>query len=92
MPIRRDLYEQMIAEREAAEVEASRGRRWYAVRTVLLCIMWQLLPCAMTVYAFHGIMPQDRALGLLDAAVGLAAAGTLLIIVVRHRRLREGSD
>jgi len=89
MPIRKDLYEAAIAEREQAEREASRHRVWFAVRTVLICIGWQLVGAAIVVYAFTTVLPGDRADALIDAGIGLAAAGTLLTIVLRHRRLQE---
>jgi hypothetical protein len=90
MPIRKELYEEMIAEREAAEREASRHRLWFSVRTIAICIGWQLLGGAVVVYAFHGIMPADRAHSLISAGIGLAAGGTLLTVVVRQSRLRDG--
>lgn len=89
MPIRKDLYEQMIAEREQAEREASRFRVWFAVRTVLICVAWQVVCGALVVHGFTSVMPADRATMIIDAGVGLAAAGTLAIIALRHRKLQD---
>jgi hypothetical protein len=88
MPIRPDLYAQMIAEREAAEREATRFRFWFSVRTILICLGWQAFGAAVVVYAFHARMPAERARTLLDAGIGIAAGGTLLTVVVRQSRLR----
>lgn len=89
MPIRRDLYEQTIAEREAAEIQADRHRFWFSVRTILLCLVWQVVGGAVVVYAFHGVMPRERAQDLIQAGIGIAAAGTVLTVLLRGARLEE---
>lgn len=89
MPIRRDLYDRMIAEHEAGEREADRFRLWYHVRTILVCLLWQGAGAALVVYAFHAVMPAERAHDLINGGLGIAAAGTLLTVMLRAAWLKD---
>ena len=82
MPIREDLYEKMIADREHAEKEARRAdlRRWLAVLAV--CILWQIVGGAITTAGFVTVMPKDDALELVWGGLGVAVAGTVLTILI----------
>ena len=82
MPIRDDLYQKMIEERQSAETEARRSdlRRWLAVLAV--CLLWQIAGGALVVFAFHATMDHDDALELVWGGFGIAAAGTVLTIAL----------
>ena len=82
--------EQMLAEADADARRAEREILWYAVRTVLLCLCWQTAGGAVVVYSFHAVMARGEATALMNAGIGIAAAGTLLTIALRHRRLGDG--
>ena len=82
MPIRDDLYQKMIEERQSAESEARRGdlRRWLVVLAV--CLLWQLAGGALVVFAVHTHMPHDVAMQIVWGGLGIAAAGTVLTIAI----------
>ncbi len=91
MPIRDELYREMAASREAAEMEARRAdlRRWLLVLAV--CIVWQIAGGAVVVAAFALVLPPDDARQLLWAGCGIAAAGTVLTVALgAPKRGREG--
>ncbi|HEX8675231.1 MAG TPA: hypothetical protein VF710_25240 [Longimicrobium sp.] len=82
MPIREDLYQKMIEERQSAEAEARRGdlRRWLVVLAV--CLLWQVAGGALVVFAFHAHMPHDEAMQIVWGGFGIAAAGTVLTVAI----------
>jgi hypothetical protein len=82
MPIRDDLYQKMIADREAAERGARRADlfRWLAVLAV--CLLWQVVGGVVVVLAFHLHMDRDTATQLMWGGLGIAAAGTVLTVAL----------
>jgi hypothetical protein len=91
MPVRDELYREMIASREAAEMEARRAdrRRWLLVLAV--CLLWQIVGGAIVVAAFALMLPSDDAMQLLWAGCGIAAAGTVLTVALgAPKKEREG--
>lgn len=90
MPIRRDLYEKMIEERVAAELESRREERRYWIITLLVCMAWCLLGAVVTGAGFALVLPPEDADILIDAGQGIAAAGVLATVTYAgyHRRKR----
>jgi hypothetical protein len=90
MPIRRDLYEKMIEERVAAELESRREERRYWIVTLLVCLAWCVLGAVITGAGFALVLPPEDADLLIDAGQGIAAAGVLATVTYAgyHRRKR----
>jgi VIT1/CCC1 family predicted Fe2+/Mn2+ transporter len=91
MAIRDELYRDMVASREAAEMEARRAdrRRWVLV--LLVCFAWQIAGGAIVVAAFALMLPPEDAVQLLWAGCGIATAGTILTVALgAPKNGREG--
>ncbi|HEX5726924.1 MAG TPA: hypothetical protein VFX98_15725 [Longimicrobiaceae bacterium] len=85
MPIRRDLYEQLITDREREAVEAEReSRRTWAV-ALAVCMAWCVLGAAVTVTGFT-VRGEQLARALIDLGQGIAAAGVLGTVLYTYRR------
>ena len=92
MPIRRDEYERMIAEREDEERAARRTERRHWILALAICLGWCVAGAAVTVYGFMIEDPENGRL-LVDAGWLLAAAGVLLTVVSAAAwRRRRGMD
>ena len=90
MPIRRDLYEKMIDERVAAELQSQKEeRRWWII-TLLVCMAWCVVGAVITGAGFAMVLPPEQADVLIDAGQGIAAGGVLVTVVYAgyHRRSR----
>lgn len=90
MPLPERLRHEQMTDRAVAEEEARRFQVRHAVLTVLLCMGWQAVGAAVLAYALHATLPVDRARVLLRSAVGIAAAGTVVTVLIRQTRLRDG--
>jgi hypothetical protein len=90
MPIRRDLYEKMIEERVADELESRREERRYWIITLLVCLAWCVVGAVVTGAGFALQLKEEDAWLLIDAGQGIAAAGVLVTVVYAgyHRRKR----
>ena len=90
MPIRRDLYEKMIEERVADELEARREERRYWIITLLVCFAWCLLGAVITGAGFAMHLSREDADVLIDAGQGIAAGGVLATVTYAgyHKRKR----
>ena len=90
MPIRRDLYEKLVEERVAAELEARKEERRYWIITLLVCLLWCALGAVVTGAGFALYLPREDADILIDAGQGIAAAGVLVTVTYAgyHRRTR----
>lgn len=90
MPIRRDLYETMVEERVAAELESRKEERRYWIVTLLVCLLWCALGAVITGAGFAMQLPPEDADVLIDAGQGIAAAGVLATVSYAgyHRRKR----
>jgi hypothetical protein len=90
MPIRRDLYDKMIEERVAAELESRREERRYWIITLLVCLAWCVLGAVITGAGFALVLPPEDADLLIDAGQGIAAGGVLATVSYAgyHRRKR----
>lgn len=53
MPIKRELYEQMQARREAEHLAAERDRRRSLILSGLACLFWAVLGLVCYAFAFH---------------------------------------
>ena len=90
MPIRRDLYEKMVEERVAAELESQRAERRYWIITLLVCMGWCVLGAVITGAGFAMQLSPEDADVLIDAGQGIAAAGVLATVTYAgyHKRKR----
>ena len=90
MPIRRDLYEEMVEERVAAELESQKEERRYWIITLLVCLAWCFLGAVVTGAGFAMYLTPEDADVLIDAGQGIAAAGVLATVTYAgyHRRKR----
>lgn len=92
MPTRKELYEQMCAENEAAELAARRAERRYWIVTLLVCWAWCVVGGAVTAYGFHIVDPVNGPV-LVDAGQFIAAGGTLItVLVAGHHRRKRGFE
>lgn len=53
MPIKRELYEQMQARREAEHLAAERDRRRSLILSGIACLFWAVLGLVCYAFAFH---------------------------------------
>lgn len=90
MPIRRDLYEKMIEERVAAELESQKAERRYWIITLLVCVAWCVVGAVITGAGFAMHLSPEDADVLIDAGQVIAAAGVLTTVTYAgyHRRKR----
>ena len=90
MSLRRDLYEKMVEERVAAELESRREERRYWIITLLVCLAWCVLGAVITGAGFAMQLKAEDAKLLIDAGQGIAAAGVLATVTYAgyHRRKR----
>lgn len=93
MPIRRELYEKMIAERIALEEEAQREDRRYWIITLVVCLAWCAAGAFVTGLGFALVLDRETAMVLVDAGQGIAAAGVLLTVTYAgYARRRRGLE
>lgn len=57
MPIKKELYEEMQARREAEHVAAERDRRWSMIRSGMMCLVWAFAGLVCYGFAFHTTDP-----------------------------------
>lgn len=57
MPIKRELYEQMQARREAEHLAAERDRRRSLILSGIACLFWAVLGLVCYAFAFHTTDP-----------------------------------
>lgn len=93
MPIRRDLYDQMIEERVAAELESRREERRYWIITLLVCVGWCVVGALITGAGFALVLPVEDARLLIDSGQGIAAGGVLFTVsYAAHQRRKRGLE
>jgi len=88
MPIRRDLYEKMVEERVAAELESRREERRHWILTLLVCLAWCVLGAVVTGAGFALRLTPEDARTLIDAGQGIAAGGVLATVSYAGDRRR----
>lgn len=90
MPIPREDYERMIAERIEAEEASRREERRHWIITLLVCMAWCALGAFITGLGFALVLDRDTADVLIDSGLGIAAGGVLFTVsyagYLRHRR------
>ena len=91
MPTRKELYEAMGRERDAAELEASRVRRRDLVRTGVLCVAWMLVGLYLLGWSVH---TTDDRYGWLAFYSGLIVgnAGIVFTLLAAYRRGEQRGD
>jgi high-affinity K+ transport system ATPase subunit B len=90
MPIPREEYDRIIAERIAAEEEAQREERRYWIITLLVCLLWCVAGAFITGLGFALVLDRETAEVLIQSGQGIAAGGVLLTVSYagyqRHKR------
>jgi hypothetical protein len=91
MPTRRELYEAIGREREAAELEANRARRRDLVRAGALCVVWMLVGVYLLGWSVH---TTDERYGWLAFYGGLIVGngGMVFTLLAAYRRGEERGD
>ena len=93
MPIRRDLYEKMIDERVAAELEARREERRYWIITLLVCMAWCLVGAVVAGAGFAMVLKEEDARVLIQSGQLLAAAGVVTTVTYAgYNRRKRGLE
>ena len=87
MPVRRDLYEEQIAAREAEARDAEREVRRAWLLALGVCMVWCVLGAAVTTAGFvvHG---EELGRALVDLGQVVAAVGVLGTVAHTSARLR----
>jgi len=91
MPIRKDLYEQQMHDREAEAVDADRANRRTQILTVAVCLFWCAVGGAVMAW---GVMTHDAAAGrtALSAGAQIATVGTIFTLLYVYRRAEQRGD
>jgi hypothetical protein len=91
MPSRKELFEEIARQREAAEVETRRAVRWTLVRCGLACIGWMLVGLYLIGWALH---TTDEHYGRIAYYGGVIVgnAGILYTLLATYRRLEQRGD
>jgi hypothetical protein len=91
MPSRRELYEDIARQREAAELEASRAVRWALVRCAFTCLGWMLAGLYLIGWALH---TTDEGYGRVAYYGGVIVgnAGILYTLLATYRQLERRGD
>jgi high-affinity K+ transport system ATPase subunit B len=93
MPIAREDYDRMIAERIQAEEEAQREERRYWIITLLVCLLWCAAGAFVTGLGFALVLDVDTANVLIDSGQGIAAGGVLLTVsYAGYQRRKRGLE
>lgn len=80
MPIPRQDYDRMIAERVEAEEASRREERRYWIVTLLVCLVWCAAGAFVSGLGFALVLDRETAGVLIDAGQGIAAGGVLLTV------------
>ncbi|MBW3570751.1 MAG: hypothetical protein KY467_06570 [Gemmatimonadetes bacterium] len=90
MPISRDEYDRMIAERIQAEEASMREERRFWIVTLVVCLLWCAFGAFVTALGFALVLDRETAQVLIDSGQWIAAGGVLLTVsyagYLRHRR------
>jgi hypothetical protein len=91
MPLRRELLEDMVRAREAAEIQAERDRRRAMVRAGALCVMWMLIGLYLLGFSMH-TTDERYARPAFYVGVIVGNAGILFTLLRAYRRGEERGD
>lgn len=89
MPIPREDYDRIIAERTQAEEQSQREERRYWIITLLVCLLWCAAGAFVTGLGFALVLDVETANVLIDSGQGIAAAGVLLTVVYAGYQQRK---
>jgi hypothetical protein len=91
MPLRKELLEEMGRARDAAELEAARGRRHELIRAGALCIAWTLLGLYLLGWSMH---TTDYHYGRIAFYSGVIVGnvGIIYTLLNTYRRLEKRGD
>lgn len=93
MPIPREEYDRIIAERIQAEEEAQREERRYWIITLLVCLLWCVFGAFITGLGFALVLDAETANVLIDSGQGIAAGGVLLTVsYAGYQRRKRGLE
>jgi high-affinity K+ transport system ATPase subunit B len=90
MPISREEYERIVAERTEAEEAADREVRRLWIITLLVCLAWCAVGAFITGLGFALVLDVETANVLIQSGQGIAAGGVLFTVCyagyLRHKR------
>lgn len=90
MPVSREEYERMIAERVEAEEASEREVRRLWIITLLACMAWCAIGAFVTGLGFALVLDVETANVLIQSGQGIAAGGVLFTVsyagYLRHKR------
>jgi high-affinity K+ transport system ATPase subunit B len=90
MPISREEYERIVAERTEAEEAADREVRRLWIITLLVCLAWCAVGAFITGLGFALVLDVETASVLIQSGQGIAAGGVLFTVCyagyLRHKR------
>jgi hypothetical protein len=90
MPISREEYERIIAERVEAEEASEREVRRLWIITLLVCMAWCAVGAFITGLGFALVLDVETANVLIQSGQGIAAGGVLFTVsyagYLRHKR------
>jgi high-affinity K+ transport system ATPase subunit B len=93
MPIPREEYDRIIAERIQAEEESQREERRYWIITLLVCLLWCAAGAFVTGLGFALVLDRETAKVLIDSGQGIAAGGVLLTVsYAGYQRRKRGLE
>ena len=80
MPIPREDYERIIAERVEAEEASNREVRRYWIITLLVCLLWCAFGAFITGLGFALVLDRETAFVLIESGQWIAGGGVLLTV------------
>lgn len=90
MPIPREEYDRIVAERIEAEEASEREVRRLWIITLLVCMVWCAIGAFVTGLGFALVLDVETANVLIESGQGIAAGGVLLTVsyagYLRHKR------
>lgn len=93
MPIPREEYDRMIAERIRAEEEAQREERRYWIITLVVCLLWCAAGAFVTGLGFALVLDRETANVLIGSGQWIAAGGVLLTVsYAGYQRRKRGLE
>lgn len=90
MPIPREEYDRITAERTEAEEASEREVRRFWIITLLVCLVWCAIGAFVTGLGFALVLDVETANVLIESGQGIAAGGVLFTVsyagYLRHKR------
>ena len=90
MPLPREILDRIGDERLAAEMQALRDRRRLWLRTIVVCVVWQMVGLFLVAWSFHTTSLYYGTLAFWTG-LGVGDGGTLFTLVAAWRTgMRKG--